>query len=365
MWGRIKALIVKEFLSTLKDKRSRAVIMALPFFQLMVFPYATTLDVTYIRLAVLNKDSGTLGRDLAARFTAGRGFKLVATLTHDAEITQFINTGDVDFVLHIGENFSQDLKQSRAAPVQLIVDGRNSNTALILLDYAGQIIADFNRELATQPLPSHLVERAWFNPNLLSLWSVLPGFLAIITLVATLSITGFAVAREKEVGTFQQLLVTPLHPLEIVIGKTVPALVIGLAESVIILLVSVYWYGVPLIGNLLLLYLGLFFFLLSSIGTGLMISSLARTQQQALLGAFFFIVPTVILSGFATPIANMPEWIQALTYLNPMRYFLAISRGIFLKDAPAEFVFAQIWPMALIALAALFLAAWLFRRRLY
>ncbi|ADJ28254.1 ABC transporter permease [Nitrosococcus watsonii] len=365
MWGRISALIIKEFLATLKDKRSRGVIIALPFFQLLIFPHATTLDVTSIRLAVLNKDSGTLGRDLVARFTAGQGFRLVATLTHDAGITPLVKTGKVDLVLHIGENFSQNLKQGLSAPVQLIVDGRNSNTALILLNYTGQIVADFNREMANQPLPAHLVERAWFNPNLLSFWSMLPGFLAIITLVATLSITGFAVAREKEVGTFQQLLVTPLRPMEIVIGKTIPALIIGLGESIVILLIAVYGYEVPLIGNLLLLYLGLFFFLLSSIGTGLMISSLARTQQQALLGAFFFIVPTVILSGFASPIANMPEWIQILTYLNPMRYFLEISHGIFLKDASFGFVLARVWPMALIASTALLLAAWLFRRRLY
>jgi ABC-2 type transport system permease protein len=365
MWARIRALIIKEFLVTLKDKRGRAVIMILPFFQLMVFPYATTFDVNHIQLAVLNKDSGAWGRELAARFTAGRGFELVATLTHDADITQIVNAGDADIVLHIGESFSQDLEQNRPTPVQLIVDGRNSNTALILLDYAGQIVGDFNRELAIHPSPSsYLVERAWFNPNLLSLWSALPGFLAIITLVATLSITSFAVAREKEVGTFQQLLMTPLRSIEIVIGKAVPALFIGLAEGIIIVLISVYWYGLPLVGNLLLLFLGLFVFLLSNIGIGLVISSIARTQQQALLGTFFFIVPTVLLSGFSTPIANMPAWVQALTYINPMRYFLAISRGIFLKDVPAEFVFSQLCPMMIIALIALFLATWLFHRRI-
>lgn len=365
MWGRIRALIFKEFLAVLKDKKSRGVLVALPFFQLMVFPHATTFDVTNIRLAVLSKDSGTIGRDFIARFTAAPSFRLVITLIHDTQIAEVISTDKADLVLHIGENFSHYLKAGQSVPVQLIVDGRNSNTALIILDYASQIIADFNRDHAVRPLPVHLVERAWFNPNLWSLWSVLPGFLAIITLVATLSITSFSVAREKEVGTFQQLLVTPLRPLEIVIGKTVPALIIGMAEGTIIVLVSVYWYQIPLIGNPALLFLGLFIFLLSSIGVGLMISSMSRTQQQALLGSFFFLTPTVILSGFATPIANMPQWVQILTYANPMRYFLVISRGIYLKDIPIESVLNQLWPMAVISLFTLIVAGWLFRRRLY
>lgn len=365
MWGRIRALIVKEFLAILKDKKSRGVLVALPFFQLMVFPHATTFDVTDIRLAVLNKDSGVLGRDLIAGFTATPSFRLVITLTHDGEIDAVINTARADLVLHIGENFSHYLKAGQSAPVQLIVDGRNSNTALIVLDYAASIIADFNRQHAVRVLPAHLVERAWFNPNLWSLWSVLPGFLGIITLVATLSITSFSVAREKEVGTFQQLLVTPLRPVEIVIGKTIPSLIIGMAEGVVIVLVSVYWYRIPLIGSPALLFLGLFVFLLSSIGVGLMISSMSRTQQQALLGTFFFLTPTIILSGFATPIANMPEWVQILTYADPMRYFMVIARGVYLQDMPTEVVMTQIWPMAVIALIALLMAGWLFRRRLY
>ncbi len=316
-------------------------------------------------LAVLNDDVGRHGRDLIDRFVTASPFRPAATLAHSSEIAPVIDAHRTDLVLHIGETFSRELKAGRSAPVQLIVDGRNSNTALITLGYASQIVAAFSREHATRPLPARLVERAWFNPNLLSPWSILPGILAIIILVATMAITSFSLAREKEVGTFQQLLVTPLRPFENIVGKTVPSLIIGLVESAVIVAVVVYLYEVPLVGHLGLLYVGIPFFLLANIGVGLMISSIARTQQQALLGAFLFLVPQIILSGFATPIANMPEWVQGLTCLNPMRYFLVISRGVFLKDLPADLVFAETWPMALIALATLTLAAWLFRRRLY
>lgn len=364
MWHRIRALIRKEFLTILKDKRSRAVILVLPFFQLLVFPYAATLDVTAVRMAVLNQDAGTQGRELVARFTGASAFRVVATLTGQAQIAPTIDAGRADVVLHLGPDFSRELLRGDTPKLQLIVDGRNSNTASIVLDYASHILAAYTEERAGLP-PAHLVERAWFNPNLLTLWSILPGILAMITLVATLSITAFSVAREKEVGTFQQLLVTPLRPWEIVLGKTVPALLIGLGESVIIISTSVLWYGLPLVGSLPVLYAGLFLFLLSSIGIGLMVSSLSRTQQQAMLGGFFFIVPTVILSGFATPIANMPHWVQVITYFNPMRYFLVISRGVFMKDLPLDVSLHQLWPMLLIAAGTLTVAGALFRRRIY
>ncbi|MBI4183464.1 MAG: ABC transporter permease [Proteobacteria bacterium] len=365
MWRRIVALVVKEFLAVLKDRKSRAVLLVLPFLQLGVFPFATTFEVTGIRLAVLNEDAGAEGRELVSRFTATPTFRAVATLTHSSEIAPMIDSRRAELVLHVGKTFSRALKTGASAPVQLIADGRNSNTALITLAYAGEIVGAFGREHARAPLPAALVDRAWFNPNLGSLWSILPGILAIIISVATTSITAFSLAREKEVGTFQQLLVTPLRPVEIVIGKTLPALAIGLGESAVIVAAMVLLYRMPLVGRVGLLYVGIPLFLLANIGMGLMVSSVARTQQQALLGAFLFLLPEVILSGFATPIGNMPDWIQTLTYVNPMRYFLVISQGVFLKDLPADAVLAQAWPMALIALGSLTVAGWLFRRRLY
>jgi ABC-2 type transport system permease protein len=368
MLGRLRALIVKEFLAIWRDKKSRTVIVIPPVLQLLVFGYAATFDVNHIATAIYNEDSGQASRDLIARFQGTSAFEGARTLTRVSEFADVIDAKDASLVIHIGPTFSADLLARPPAKVQFIVDGRQSNTALIILGYANTVLSEFNRDWArahgmAQP-PASLVVRSWFNPNLLSRWFVVPGIVALLNLVVAIVVTALSVAREREVGTFEQLLVSPFRPLEILVGKSTPALIIGMAEATVIIAVAVFWFGVPLIGDLALLYAGLFLFLLATIGVGLMISSLARTQQQAILGAFLFIVPAVILSGFATPIANMPEWIQHVTYLNPMRYFLIIVRGVFLQDIPADLVLNLLWPMALIALVTLTSAAWLFRHRL-
>jgi ABC-2 type transport system permease protein len=251
----------------------------------------------------------------------------------------------------------------------VIVDGRNSNTALIAIGYLREIVARFNREWAGergQPAPPATIEtRAWFNPNLESRWFFLPGIIGILTLLVTMVITAMSVAREREQGTFDQLLVTPMGPVEILVGKALPGFIIGFIEGTVITLVAVIWFGIPLLGSVATLYAGLAFFLLSAVGIGLMISALAVTQQQGLLGAFLFMVPAVILSGFATPIANMPAAILLITYVDPLRYFLIILRKLFLEGAPAATLLHQFWPMALIGLASMALAGWLFRHRIY
>lgn len=372
MWGRIRALIVKEFLAVWKDRKSRAVIVVPPLLQLLVFGYAATYDVTHVATAIYNQDSGAASRAFVARFEGSPTFEVVARLTREADIPAIIDPKRASLVVHIGQSFSRDLAAGRPAPVQFIVDGRESNTALIILGYAGRIVADFNRDwLAARgqgqgqaPPPAQLVVRSWFNPNLESRWYIVPGIVALLTLVVTTVVTALTVARERELGTFEQLLVTPYRPIEILIGKAVPALLIGLAEGTVIIVVGVLWFGVPLRGDLGLLYAGLVIYLLAVIGVGLTISTIARTQQQAILGAFLFVVPAVILSGFATPIANMPPLIQDLTLLNPMRYFLIVVRGIFLEALPADLIYARLWPMAAIATATLSGATWLFRRRL-
>ena len=231
------------------------------------------------------------------------------------------------------------------------------------------IITDFNMNWSAAhghfTPPARLVIRSWFNPNLDSHWFIIPGIVALLTLVVTIVVTALSVAREREAGTFDQLLVTPMTPLEILIGKALPGFIIGTVEATLIILVVVFWFHVPLRGSIAALYLGLFMFLLSAIGIGLMISSLAVTQQQGLLGAFLFVVPAIILSGFATPIANMPPIVQDLTYINPMRYFLIIIRSIFLEGASFNLLWTQYWPMAVIGIATLTMAGWLFRRRMY
>jgi len=368
MWVRIRALIVKEFLALWKDKKSRTVVIVPPILQLLVFGYAATFDVSRIATAIYNEDSGQASRDLIARFEGAPAFERVRTLTRVSQFAEVIDAKDAILIIHLGQTFSRDLAARQTAKVQLIVDGRQSNTALITLGYANAVLEAFNRDWVRahgMPVtPSSLVVRSWFNPNLSSRWFIVPGIVALLTMVVSIVVTALSVAREREVGTFEQLLVSPLRPLEILVGKAVPALLIGTAEATIIIAVAVFWFRVPLVGDLPLLYLGLFVFLLATVGVGLMISSLSRTQQQAILGAFLFIVPAVILSGFATPIDNMPQWVQDITLLNPMRYFLVIVRGTFLQDLPAEYVLDLLWPMALIAAATLSGSAWLFRHRL-
>jgi len=365
VWRRVWALILKELLAVLNDRKSRIVIVGVPLMQLLIFPYASTFEVTAIRMAVFNEDTGTASHDLIAAFASASSFQVTGHVASEEAVRETVEAGRADIILRIGESFSADLARGRMAPVQVIVDGRNSNTALITLNYVRSITRDFSLPPASVNLEMPPVERSLYNPNLLSLWFILPGLVGILVLVVTLSVTAFSVAREKEVGTFEQLLVTPLHKHEIAIGKTVPGLIVGFVESLVFIAVTVWFYGVPMAGSLALLLAGVVVFILSVVGVGLAISTLAQTQQQALFGGFFFIVPSVVLSGFATPIFNMPEWIQTLTYLNPLRYFIVISRGVFLKDLPADAVAAQIWPMAVIALATLLAAALLVRRRLY
>jgi ABC-2 type transport system permease protein len=369
VWRSVLALVVKELLALLKDRKSRFVLIGPPIIQLLVFGYAATFDLNHVPYAVYNEDPGAAGRELVERFSGSPNFEVVATLSNEGEIAPLINDRRALLVLHLGPRFSADLELGRSASLQAIVDGRNSNTALILLNYVRTVVNQFNADWAARrglpPAPARLDVRSWFNPNLESRWFVVPGIVGLLTFVVALLVTALSVAREREAGTFDQLLVTPLRPAEILIGKALPGVLIGFAEATFIVTMAVLWFEVPLRGSLGALYLGLFLFLFSAIGVGLAISSLAVTQQQGLLGAFLFLVPSVILSGFATPIANMPTAVQYLTYLNPLRYFLVILRGVFLEGDSFVLLVSQYWPMALIGATTLAMAGWLFRHRMY
>lgn len=369
MFGRILALVIKEFLTLLKDKRSRFVLIGPPLIQLLVFGYAATFDLKNVPFAVYNEDSGSASRELLASFNGSPSFTKVAQITHESEIAPLIDGKKVLMVVHVGQNFSADLLGGRTAPLQLIVDGRNSNTAMLAINDSGIIVDQFNLDWVASHggdlPPSHIESRAWFNPNQESRWFFLPGIVGILTLLVTMLVTALSVAREREQGTFDQLLVTPLRPVEILIGKTLPGFLIGLAEASLIILAAVFWFKVPLLGSLVTLYTGVVLFLLSGVGVGLMISSFAVTQQQGLLGAFIFMVPSIILSGFATPIRNMPELVQYITLINPMRYFMVVLRGVFLEGTPFHLLLQQFWPMALIGVVSLSIAGWLFRHRMY
>jgi len=365
----IIALIVKEFLAVLRDKRSRFVLIAPPVVQLLVFSFAATYDLNHVPVAIFDEDGGREARQLIAQIDGSPTFEVVARIDHEAAVVPLIDNREVLMVIRIGPHFSADLARGESAVLQAILDGRNSNTAMVAMNYLRTVLFDFN----LQWLQRHgqngpqvvLHSRAWYNENLQSRWFIVPGIMGLLILVVALLVTALSVAREREAGTFDQLLVTPFRPVEILIGKAVPGIVIGVLEASAILVLMVVLFDIPLRGELGALYLGIVLFLLSAVGVGLMISAIAVTQQQAILGAFLFLVPAVILSGFSTPIANMPEVVQWLTYLDPLRYFLVVVRGVMLEGDGVELLVHQFWPMAVIGVVSLALAGWLFRKRMY
>ncbi|WP_216642605.1 ABC transporter permease [Hydrogenovibrio sp. JE_KL2] len=365
--SRIFALMVKELRVLFRDKRTRFVVIGPPLIQLLIFGYAATFELKQAPIAILNQDRGIISQEIIGRLEGSDSFEVVAHLHNQQKVNQLINEKKALVVVSFPMDFSSRLLKDGTTDLQVIVDGRNSNTALLAQNDVAGVVQTFNQLWAEQhnlkQPPITLVPRNWFNENLENNWFFVPGIVALIVLIVSLLITALSVAREREEGTFDQLLVTPCLPIEILIGKSLPGMMVALLESNVIILIAIFWFDVPFRGDYWLLQLSMMFFIISAIGVGLMISSLSTTQQQALLGAFMFMVPAVILSGFATPIENMPEVIQWLTYLDPMRYFLVIVRGIFLQDVGMDVVWSQIWPMAIIAMVTLSMAGWLFRHR--
>ena len=367
MGRQVLALVIKELLAVLRDPRSRIVLIGPPLIQLAVFGYAATFDLNHVPIAIYNQDPSQASRELVARFAGSPTFSVKARLEKRQRINSLIDSRNIQAALVIDRHFTHDLLTHRPAPVQLILDGRNSNTALLTLGYASTILNNFaltwdvRHGRPAPPANLDLITR--YNPTLASRWFIVPGIVALLTQVVTLLVVALSVAREREMGTFDQLLVTPLRQIDILLGKGIPGLLIGTVEAAVIVAAAVFWFDVPFRGRLDTLLLGTVLFVLAVTGIGLAISALSTTQQQALLGAFLFMVPSVILSGFATPIANMPEAVQLLTLLNPMRYFLIIVRRVFLEGAGFWELASQFWPMAVIAFISLSAAAWLFRRR--
>ena len=365
---RIMALAIKELLAVLKDKKGRIVLVMPPILQLFLFGYAASFDLNDISVAIYNEDRGVASRQLVADVLGSPHFHLHGYVEHEPQIAPLIDNKQALIVLHLGQHFTTDLETGRTTQVQVIIDGRNSNTALLVQGYLSTIVSDFNQDWAKRhgkpPPPTTLQVRPWFNSNMVSRWFIVPGIVGLLTFIITTIVTSLSVAREREAGTFDQLLVTPMRPVEILLGKSFPGVLIGSLEGSFILFMAVYWFDIPLRGSLGALYIGMFLFILAAVGIGLMISSLAVTQQQGMLGAFLFMVPAVILSGFATPIENMPEAVQWLTYADPLRYFLIILRGVFLEGDGYSILLPYYWPMVIIAMVTLSLAGWLFRHRM-
>jgi ABC-2 type transport system permease protein len=367
VWTRLLALIVKELLVLLRDARSRAIVIGPPVMQLLLFSFAATMEVKNVDIVVLNRDEGAAGAELVRRIAGAPTFRSVAPVHDTLELRAAIDQGKAIAGLQIGPDFSRDLAAGEPASVQVLLDGRRSNAAQIVDGYLGAIvgtfIADENTRAHRRASVPRVVARNWFNPNLVFQWFIVPGLVADIALLMGLILTALSVARERELGTFDQLMVSPLRTHEILIGKMLPPIFIGLFHMTLFVLATVFVFGIPLRGSLLLLYGSGVFFLAAVVGVGLFISALSTTQQQAILGAFVFVVPATLLSGFATPIENMPTWLQPVTAANPLRYYLVIARDTFLKGVELDVVVENTIPLALIAAVTLTSAAWLFRRR--
>ncbi|MBM3193381.1 MAG: ABC transporter permease [Chlamydiae bacterium] len=366
---RVKSLIWKELLAVLLDPKVRISILLPPIIQLCIFTFAATLDVKNVSMGILNRDSGEKGFELIQRFYGSPIFNYnIQFLQGVEEIGPFMDHQKGLMVLSIDEQFSRNLDAGKPASVQLIFDGRKANTAQIVAGYTEQIINHFNNDYVAKVIGKvqnvELVPRVWFNPNTLYVWYNIPCLVAILAMLTCLVVTTQSVARERELGTFDQLLVSPLVPSEILIGKILPGIIIGLIEGLLMLAIGVWFLQVPFTGSFTLYFASLLIFVTSISGIGLFISSISSTQQQAMLGTFVFMMPSVLLSGYATPIENMPTWLQPVTYLIPLKYMLIISKGIFLKGMPFKIVFENISLLLIIGFFNTLGAALFFRRRL-
>ena len=362
---RLFAMIVKEMWAVLRDPKSRIVLIVPPLIQLFVFTYATTLDVKNVDLGVLNLSQGAHSSELVSRIAGSPNFREIVPLRSPAELRRAIDDQRVIAAIVIEGDFDRRVTRGESAQVGVVLDGRRSNAAQIVAAYLGQIAGGMGAELAPRAAAgTGSVVTNWFNPSLDFIWFTLPSLIAIIVSVAGLAITSQSVARERELGTFDQLMVSPLRVHEILIGKMVPPFAIGMVNGSVYLILAPLMFGVPFTGSLALFFLSLGVYLIALIGLGMLVSAASQTMQQAFLGVFLVMTPLILLSGYAAPIENMPGWLQTITYLDPARYFIIIVQGLFLKAMPAAAVFHQLWPLAIIACVTLSASAWLFRARM-
>lgn len=368
MRGRLPALIVKELLALFRDPKSRLILMGPPVLQLIVFSFAATLEVKNVSLIVLNQDVGKHGYELIQRLSGSSTFTKISFVDSVAALKPGIDRQLAMAALYIPEDFSRDLEAGQGATLQVILDGRRSNAAQLVSGYITQLVERYEREIvdtnSAQAPAAVTLDRSWFNENLIYLWFTVPSLVAVLAMLITLIVTALSVARERELGTFDQLLVSPLMPFEILLGKTIPAVLVGMGEGMVIFGVGVAVFGVPFKGSVLMLLFSLLLLVLSIVGIGLFLSSISKTQQQAILGAFIFMVPAITLSGYAAPVENMPDWLQTASWINPLKHALITVKGLFLKDMPFDEIWANTWPLLIIALFTISLANWLFNRRL-
>jgi ABC-2 type transport system permease protein len=366
---RIAALIRKELLAILKDPKSRITVLVPPILQCLIFGYAASYDLNHVPYVLLDRDHSGASRALISAIERNGAFERVATLTATSEIADQITDKRAAVAVVIERDFERQLMAGKTGRVQVIADGRNTNTAGTAQGYLGTITADFaqtwrkeNGFSAGQGV--RVITRAWYNPNLETRWNMIPSLIGSITMMMTMILTAQSVAREREMGTFEQLLVTPFRPSEIMIGKAIPSMLVGLIQATSILLVSQFWFRIPFAGSYFVLYLTLLEFLAASVGIGLFISSISKTMQQAMIGSVVVTMPFMLLSGLTTPVMNMPEVLQYLTLANPLRYAISMTQQIYLEAAGIGQLLPEMLALLVISAVTLPIAAWMFRNRL-
>jgi ABC-2 type transport system permease protein len=375
MFERVLSILVKEFRQVIRDPRMKTTIFLAPLIQVLVFGYAATTDVNNIPTAIYDLDNTPQSRDVIRNFLWSKYFTARFYITNDRQQEELLDKSKVKVVLRLNKGFAQDLAANRAAQLQFVVDGTDSRTAAVILSYANGIIERYSLKFMndgrrillkrTDIAPAvDLRARAWFNENLESRNFYIPGVIALIVTLMSLLLTAMAVVREKEIGTIEQLIVSPLRPVELIAGKLIPFGIIALIDVVLVTAAGVLWFNIPIRGNLLLLFGSTVIYLLVSLGTGLFISTLSSTQQEAMLSTFLFYFPAVLLSGFIFPIANMPKVVQFVTYLNPLRYFIVILRGIFLKGVGFWILWPQMLALLIMGIAIITVSSLKFRRML-
>jgi ABC-2 type transport system permease protein len=386
-WHRVRELLRKEFRQMFRDPRARRLLFVAPIVQLIIFGYAVNTDVRNARLMVLDRDNSAQSRALVDAMTSSGYFVVGAHAERTSELVRALDHGDALATLEIPRKFAADLSAGRPTSVQFLVDGTTANTANVLLGYAGRIISQWGAahssgrgpgsggtasgrappgNVAGSASPTRpgvdFRARAWYNPGLVSRVYNVPAVIGTIVLMMTLLLTSLAVVRERELGTLEQLMVSPLKPLELVIGKTVPPVFVAFVDLILVTVISLLWFHIPFRGSALFLPAASLVFILSGLGVGLFISTISATQQEAFMSMFFFFLPAILLSGFLFPIANMPESLQYLTYLNPLRYFLEIVRGVFLRGAGWQILWPQVLVLFLIGVGVLGAATQRFRK---
>jgi ABC-2 type transport system permease protein len=382
MWQRILEIVRKELRQTLRDPRRRFVVFGPPTIQMLIFGYAVNLDVEHVKIAWMDQDRTTESRELRERFTASPTFSIVATAGDEREASAILDRGDAQAVIRVRTGYAHEIRSGGTAEVQALLDGSDSNTAGIVGNYARTIVASLNQTLLARRqremmtgrtqqgpvllrIPSVAPEtRVWFNSELRSRNYFVPGVLVNIIMLVTLMLTALSIVREKQIGTMEQIMVTPIRPIELILGKTIPFGLLGFIDMALVTAIALTLFRVPFRGSFLVLISAALLFLLTTLGAGLFMSTISDTQQQAMLATFFFFLPAFNLSGFAFPIRNMPEAVQWLTYLNPLRYFMEIVRGVFLKGIGFEVLWPQMAALAVYGVVVIGFSSMRFRKRL-